>query len=291
MRPERATMQGRVCLVTGATSGIGRATAAGLARSGTTVLMVARDRERGERTAAELRAMAPDTAVELFVADLSSQQDVHDLAERVLARHERLDVLVNNAGAVRNAWHFTVDSVESTLAVNHLAPFLLTRLLEPALAAALAARVITVSSYLHHRVKQIPWDDLEQRNDYSAAGAYNLSKLFNVLFTYELARRWEGSARTANTLHPGWPLKTDLGREQRGAAALFDRASKLIAAPPDKGARTTLYLASSSDVDAVSGTYFARCRPAKSSALSHDAAAGQRLWAISEQLCGLTATR
>jgi len=155
---------------------------------------------------------------------------------------------------------------QATLAVNHLAPFLLTDLLAPLLQATPSSRVVTVSSYMHTRVKDIPWDDLQAEHHYSAAATYNLTKLLNVLFTYELARRWAGTSVTANALHPGWPLKTNLGRDQTGPGADFDRATKLIGSSAAKGARTSLYFAGSPDVTAVTavtGQYFSRCRPAK----------------------------
>ncbi len=283
-------LRGRVCLVTGATSGIGRETAIGLARSGATVLIVARDRERSEHTAAQLRAAAPHGGVELYVADLASQHDVRELAHQVTATHPRLDVLVHNAAVVNPVRRLSPEGIEATLAVNHLAPFLLTQLLEPTLLATPGARVITVSSYLHHRVKQIPWHDLQYERGYSAQGAYTLSKLMNILFTYELARRWAGTSLSANTLHPGWPLQTNLGREQQGVGAMFDRASKLVAASAASGARTSLYLAGSPELAGTTGGYFARSRPAKSSALSHDHDTGRRLWTISADLCAATST-
>ncbi|MGI8412460.1 MAG: SDR family NAD(P)-dependent oxidoreductase [Solirubrobacteraceae bacterium] len=278
-------MRDRTCLVTGATSGIGRETALSLARSGAQVLIVARDRRRGETTASDISAAAASPgSVQLFVADLASQQDVRDLAHQVSEGHERLDVLVHNAGAVNRERRVTVDGIEATLAVNHLAPFLLTELLAPLLHATAGSRVVTVSSYMHTRVKQIPWDDLQSEHAYSAAATYNLTKLMNLLFTYELAQRWARHTTTANALHPGWPLKTNLGREQTGPAAIFDRATKLLGSSAAKGAQTSLYLAGSPDVAALTGQYFARCKPAKSSALSRDAAARQRLWAASAEL-------
>jgi len=179
---------------------------------------------------------------------------------------------------------------QAPLAVNHLAPFLLTDLLARLLQATPSSRVGTVSSYMHTRVKDIPWDDLQAEHDYSAAATYNLTKLLNVLFTYELARRWAGTSVTANALHPGWPLKTNLGREQTAPSAVFDRATKLIGSSAAKGARTSLYLAGSPDVTAVTGQYFSRCRPAKSSALTHNTTAAERLWAHSAELCGLPAS-
>lgn len=278
-------MRDRTCLVTGATSGIGRETALGLARAGGRVLIVARDRERGEAARSDLAgAVAPHGSVELFLADLASQRDVRDLADRVCQGHDRLDVLVHNAGAVNRMRRVTADGIEATLAVNHLASFLLTERLAPILQATPGARVITVSSYMHTRVKHIPWEDLESEHAYSAARTYNLTKLMNILFTYELARRWANTSVTANVLHPGWPLKTNLGREQTGPGGAFDRASKLLGASAAKGAQTSLYLAGSPDVAGITGQYFSRQKPAKSSALSHDTEAGQRLWEASARL-------
>ncbi|MEP7331110.1 MAG: SDR family oxidoreductase [Terracoccus sp.] len=282
-------LRGRVCLVTGTTSGIGRETARGLAQAGASVLMVARDPARGAEVAAEIRSTSAAGSVEMLTADLACQADVRALAGQVRQGHDRLDVLIHNAAAVNTTRRVTVDGIEATLAVNHLAPFLLTDLLAPLLRATPSSRVVTVSSYLHTRVNNIPWDDLQAEHDYSADATYNLTKLMNVLFTYELARRWAGTSVTAKALHPGWPVKTNLGREQTGSGALFDRARKLIGASAAKGARTSLYLAGSPDIAAVTRQYFSRCRPAKSSALSHNTAAAERLWARSAALCGLPA--
>ena len=280
-------LRGRVCLVTGATSGIGRETARRLAQSGASVLMVARDRARGAEVAAKIRSTGAPGSVELLIADLACQDDVTALAGQIRQGHDRLDVLIHNAGAVNTRRRVTADGIEATLAVNHLAPFLLTNLLAPLMQATPSSRVVTVSSYMHTRVKDIPWDDLQAEHDYSAGATYNLTKLLNVLFTYELARRWASTSVTANALHPGWPLKTNLGREQTGPGAVFDRATKLIGSSAAKGARTSLYLAGSPDVTTVTGQYFSRCRPAKSSALTHNTTAAERLWAYSAELCGL----
>ncbi|MGH3492972.1 MAG: SDR family NAD(P)-dependent oxidoreductase [Sciscionella sp.] len=281
-------LQGVTCLVTGATSGIGEQTALGLARLGATVLVVARNPDRGVEVARAIRAAAPQAGVDLFVADLAVQRDVRTLAANVAERHPRLDVLINNAAVVNAEHRSTCDGIEAALAVNHLAPFLLTHLLTTALTAAPAARVITVSSYLHHRVKTIPWDQLNGERGYRSQDAYNLTKLMNILFTYELARRCGDTGVTANALHPGWPLKTNLGREQHGPSGAFDRATKLFAASPARGAKTSLWLAASPAVAGATGGYYAKCRPARSSALSHDPRSAQRLWQLSAQLCGIT---
>ncbi len=282
------TMRGMTCLVTGATSGIGEQTAHRLARLGAAVLIVARDAERGAAVAADIRAAAPWGTVELFVADLAAQADVRQLATDVAARHPRLDVLINNAAAVNAAHRLTSDGIEATLAVNHLAPFLLTHLLLEPLTAAPAARVITVSSYMHHRVKTIPLQDLNGERGYRGQDAYNLTKLMNILFTYELARRCAGTTITANALHPGWPLKTNLGREQHGAGGAFDRITKLVGSSAATGAGTSLYLACSPAVAGASGGYYAKCKPATSSKLSHDEDNARKLWQLSAELCGTT---
>jgi len=249
--------------------------------------MVARDRARGAEVAAKIRSTGAPGSVELLIADLACQSDVTALAGQIRQGHDRLDVVIHNAGAVNTTRRVTADGIEATLAVNHLAPFLLTILLAPLMQATPSSRVVTVSSYMHTRVKDIPWDDMQVEHDYSAAAIYNLTKLLNVLFTYELARRWAGTSVSANALHPGWPLKTNLGREQTGPGAVFDRATKLIGSSAAKGARTSLYLAGSPDVTTVTGQYFSRCRPANSSALTHNTTAAERLWAHSAELSGL----
>ncbi len=282
-----STMAGMTCLITGATSGIGEQTAHGLARLGATVLIVARDAGRGAAVAADIQAAAPHATVDLFLADLQVQAQVRTLAADVAGRHPRLDVLINNAAAVNAGHRLTGDGIEATLAVNHLAPFLLTQLLLKPLTAAPAARVITVSSYMHHRVKKIPWDDLGGERGYRGQDAYNLTKLMNILFTYELARRTDGTRITANALHPGWPLKTNLGREQHGAGAMFDKISKWFGSSAANGARTSLHLASSPAVAGTSGGYYAKCKPATSSKLSHDPDTARRLWQRSTQLCSI----
>ena len=282
-------MAGKTCLVTGAAGGLGRATALGLARLGATVLMVARDRASGEVAATEIRRLTTPGSVELLFADLSAQGQVRRLAGEVIERHARLDVLVNNAASVSAERRLSEDRLEMTLATNHLAPFLLTTLLAEPLANAAPSRVVNVSSYLHRSVRAIPWDDLQSERKYAGHAVYNLTKLMNVLFTYELAKRLSGTGVTANCLHPGWPLKTRLGREEHGIARIFDRLSKIVAKSADEGAQTSLFLASSPDVTEVTGCYFMNCKPAESSSLSHDATATARLWELSTELCHLPA--
>jgi NAD(P)-dependent dehydrogenase (short-subunit alcohol dehydrogenase family) len=277
-----AAMHDKICLVTGATSGIGRVTARELARMGGTVVAVARDRARGEAAVAEF-AEAGGRPAELLVGDLSVQADVRRVAAEFLRRHPRLDVLVNNAGAIHNERELTADGIERTFAVNHLAYFLLTTLLLPALEAAPAGRVVSVSSEAHRGVRRLDFANLQSERRYTAMGAYSQSKLENVLFTYELARRLGRTRVTANCLHPG-VIRSGFGRNNGGVVgALFALAAPLLASP-EKGARTTIHLASSPRVEGTTGRYFRRERPAASSPASYDADAARRLWEVSEAL-------
>ena len=277
-------MEAKTCLVTGATNGIGKATAGRLAELGATVLAVARDRARGEQVAAEIRRRAPRARVEVLTADLSRLGQVRTLAAQVQDRYDRLDVLVNNAGVAKFHRELTPDGLGVTFATNHLGPFLLTNLLLDQLKKSAPARVVTVSSDRHKQQRSIPWDDLEHRRECS----YKASKLLNILFTYELARRLVGIGVTANCLSPGF-VRTNLGREATGAFRVFLRLARPFQSSPEAGAQTSVYLATSPEVAKVSGRYFEKCTPAESSALSQDPAAAERLWQLSAQLSGLDA--
>ncbi|MGI8586502.1 MAG: SDR family oxidoreductase [Chloroflexia bacterium] len=280
-------MHGKTCLVTGANSGIGKATAASLAQLGAGVVMVCRDQARGEAARAEIQASSSNDAVSLLLADLASMSDVRRLAAQIREQHDRLDVLINNAGVALDHRQVTEDGLETTFAVNYLAPFLLTHLLLDLLKKSAPSRIVNVASYTHTWVKMIPWDDLQSEREYDSRSAYNLSKLMDILFTYELSKRLAGSGVTANCLHPGWPMKTNLDREAKGSGALVVKISRLFAISAERGAGTSIYLAGSPEVETTSGRYFAKSKPAESSALSHDEAAAQRLWDLSMQLCGL----
>jgi retinol dehydrogenase 12 len=277
-------VEAKTCLVTGATNGIGKATAGRLAELGATVLAVARDRARGEQAAAAIRQRAPRARVEVLTADLSRLGQVRTLAAQVQDRYDRLDVLVNNAGVAKFHRELTPDGLGVTFATNHLGPFLLTNLLLDQLKKSAPARVVTVSSDRHKQQRSIPWDDLEHRRECS----YKASKLLNILFTYELARRLVGIGVTANCLSPGF-VRTNLGREATGAFRVFLRLARPFQSSPEAGAQTSVYLATSPEVAKVSGRYFEKCTPAESSALSQDPAAAERLWQLSAQLSGLDA--
>ena len=277
-------MTGKTVLVTGGSGGIGLATAAGLAQLGARVGLVGRDAARSEAAAERLRGAGGQ--VDVFVADMSSQREVRRLADEVLTAYPRLDVLVNNVGGYWATRHSTVDGLEHTFAVNHLAPFLLTNLLLDRLRASAPARVVTVSSGAHAR-GSIDFEDLQGQRVYSGERAYNQSKLANVMFTYELARRLQGAGVTANTLHPG-VVRTNFGREDaKGWMRLMLPVIRPFLKSPDKGAATSVYLASSPEVQEATGQYFTKQKANRSSTASYDATAAARLWDVSATLVGL----
>lgn len=279
-----SSMTGKTVLVTGGTGGIGLATAAGLAGLGARVGIVGRDEGRARAAAERIRTAGGD--VDVFTADVSSRREVQRLAEQVLAAYPRLDVLVNNVGGYWATRHATEDGLERTFAVNHLAPFLLTNLLLDRLRSSAPARVVTVSSGAQ-AMGRIDFDDLQGVRSYSGQRAYNQSKLANVLFTYELARRLEGSGVTANVLHPG-VVRTAFAQEDSGGwMRLMLPVVRPFMKTPERGAETSIYLASSPEVDGVSGRYFANSRPKASSRASYDTAAARRLWEVSAGLVGL----
>jgi retinol dehydrogenase-12 len=279
-------MSGKACLVTGATSGIGKETALRLAALGAAVTILARDEARGEAAAAEIRRRVPLAHVETMTADLSSLAQVRQLAAQVLARFGRLDVLVNNAGVISLRRQLTADGLEITFATNHLGPFLLTSMLRGLLERSAPARVVTVSSAAHRQVRAIPWDDLARGDRAGNAQAYAVSKLLNVLFTTELARRLAGTGVTANCLHPGF-VRTALGRDVTGIPGAAVRLALRLRPGPEAGASTPVYLASSPEVAGITGGYFVKSRLSRPSALASDAQAAARLWALSAELAGL----
>lgn len=280
------SMAGRTVVVTGATRGIGKATALGLAAMGSRVVMIGRDRGRAASAADEVRAAG--ATADVFVADLSSQAEVRALADNLLRALQRIDVLVNNVGGYWDTRHVTPDGLERTFAVNHLAPFLLTNLLLDRMRSSRSARIVTVSSKAHS-LGRIEFDDLQSERAYSGARAYNQSKLANVMFTYELARRLRGTSVTANAVHPGM-VSTSFGAED---PSVLQRLVVPLVRPfmkaPRSGALTSIRVASAPYLDGVSGLYFSKSKPTASSKLSHDEAAAARLWRLSADLVGLGA--
>jgi retinol dehydrogenase 14 len=283
----RRPMAGKTVLITGATSGIGKATAHALASMDAHVAITGRDRGRTEDAAREIRA-ASGGQVESFVGDLSSQTDVRRLADEVLRTLPRIDVLVNNVGGYWNTRHVTADGLERTFALNHLAHFLLTHLLLDRLTDSAPARVVTVASNAH-RTGRIEFDDIQGERSYSGARAYNQSKLANVLFTYELSRRLAGSAVTANALHPG-VVSTSFGVEDPGhLQRLFVPVIRPLMKSPAQGAATSVHVACAPELEHMTGRYLAGSKPRKSSQRSYDAVVAARLWQVSADLVGLAA--
>jgi NAD(P)-dependent dehydrogenase (short-subunit alcohol dehydrogenase family) len=280
-------MDGRVCVITGATSGIGRAAATELAALGARVVIVARDPVRGAAVRDEIAEETGNREVALEVANLASQGQIRALAASLLASLPEIHVLINNAGLTLGGRRLTEDGLEETFAVNHLAPFLLTNLLLDRLRGSSPARVVTVASAAH-RGAAIPFDDLNGERGFSGWIAYGWTKLANILFTAELARRLEGSGVTATCLHPG-VVATGFGREGPLLIREFQRwMGRLVLLDPKRGADTLVWLASSPEVAGASGGYYAKRRLATPSREARDAAAARRLWQESERLTGLT---
>jgi NAD(P)-dependent dehydrogenase (short-subunit alcohol dehydrogenase family) len=274
-------MEGRVCVVTGATAGIGKATAAALAGMGATVVLVARSADKARAAREEIIRSAGHSRVETVIADFSIQAQVRAAAREIRARHPAIHVLVNNAATYTKKRQETPDGMEMQLAVNHLAPFLLTHLLLDALRAGAPGRVVTLSSDAHHRAA-FSWDDVQMRRGYGALRAYCNAKLFNVLFTRELARRVPAAEMTANAMHPGVV----------GTALLFGGWAPLRLLKPfmrtaAEGARTALYLASSPEVAGITGEYFKDDKPKYPSRAAQDDESARRLWNLSAELTGV----
>ena len=278
-------MGGKTVLITGGTSGIGKAMAVAMTAMGANVVVVGRNPARGKAAVEEIKARSHSESVELMLADLSVQSEVRRLAEEFLERYDRLDVLANNAGLVQSKRTETPDGIETTLAINHLAPFLLTNLLLERLEQSVPSRIITVSSEAQ-RWGNMDFEDLQSSRKYRGFPVYGMTKLANIMFTYELAERLEGSGVTANCLHPG-PVGTNFGKNNAGPMALFFRAAKPFMRTPEQGADTLIWLASSADVDGVSGKYFSDRKEIEAKEIAYDPSARRRLWEISEELTDL----
>ncbi len=282
-------MQGKVCLITGATNGIGRETALALAKMGATVVIAGRSAERAQTTASAIRSIT-GALVDPLVADLSSMAQVVEMAEAFKAKYDRLDVLVNNAGAVFTDRQESVDGFEMTFALNHLSYFLLTARLRELLIASgrpgAAARIVNVASDAHRGAK-MKFDDLQFKQGYFGFTAYAQSKLANILFSNELARQLEGQPVTSNALHPGF-VATGFGRGGSGVGGTMMKVAMSLLRPlaltPEKGAQTSIYLASSPEVEGVSGKYFNKSKVVAPSAAAQDMDSARRLWTISAEL-------
>lgn len=287
MTSDAQSLTGKTVMVTGATAGIGKVTALELARKGASVILVSRNPKKCAATAKRIQKETGNLRVDFISADLSSQVQIHQLADQFKSKYDRLDVLVNNAGGVFVTRKFSVDGIEMTFALNHLSYFLLTNLLLDALKASAPARIVNVSSNGHFN-SPLNFDNLQLEHGYAPFKAYGRSKFANVLFTYELARRLEGTGVTSNVLHPGL-VQTDIGKSASWWLGwgwkFFLRFRKGL--PPEEGALTSIYLASSLDVETVTRKYFAKQKAAPSDPDTYNETDARRLWEISAQLVGL----
>lgn len=279
-------MKDRLVLITGSTAGIGKRTALELAQLGAHVIVQGRDGPKAERVVAELKQQTGNEKIDFLVADLSSMKAVRDLAEQVKLKYRRLDVLLNNAGAMNPSRQLTVDGYERTFATNHLAYFLLTNLLLPELKKGSRPRIVNVASEAHRRPGTLDFTDLNAERGYSGFGHYGRSKLANILFTRELARRGQPDGITANCLHPGFVASDFLSKG--GIWSLIKPIAYLFAIDEAQGAKTSVYLASSPEVEGVTGKYFDRCRERRPNRFAEDDDAARKLWEISERLTGLS---
>ena len=304
-------MKNKICLITGANAGIGKFTAMGLAKSGAKVIMVSRNKEKGQKALQEIVEKTGNNQVELLTADFASFESVKKLALEFLSKYNKLDVLINNAGTFFSELQYSKDGIEMQFAVNHLAPFLLTNLLLDTLKKSSSSRIINVSSKLHYR-GSMDFDDLylkaqsaerlahgvlrhapcalrsAHKKGYDGLKAYCQSKLANVLFTYELSRRLEGTGITVNCLHPGG-VRTGLAN--KNASGIYKIGwifIKPFMISPVTGAKTSIYLASSNEVEGITGKYFDKCKPQRSSRISCDREIAGRLWEVSEELTGIS---
>jgi NAD(P)-dependent dehydrogenase (short-subunit alcohol dehydrogenase family) len=280
-------LQGKTCMITGASSGLGRVTALELARMGASLVLVCRDRTRGENVVAEIRERTGNAAVDLMLADLSVQRSIRTLAADFLARGKPLHILVNNAGVFNLKRELTADGIETVFALNHLSYFMLTLLLLDRIKQSAPARIVNVASHAH-RWGSINFDDLGGARSYRSSRMYGQSKLANILFTYELARRLEGTGVTVNCAHPG-AVATGLGANNGALAKLLMPVIGLFMRSPEQGAATQIHLASSPELEGVSGKYFVDCKPAQSSPESCNTAIARRLWDVSAEMTGIGA--
>jgi retinol dehydrogenase-14 len=279
-------MAAQTVLITGANSGVGFAAAQVLAQRGAQVLMLCRDRSRGEDARTQLRTVATGPAPRLYLADLASQAEIRRVAEEIRGDHAHIDVLLNNAGGVFSKRDLTADGIERTFATNHLAPFLLTNLLLEAILAAPRGRVVTVATEVY--AKRIDFANLQSERSHQFFKAYQRSKLCNILFAFELARHLQGTSATSNAVSPG-PSRTRFGDNMTGAVGLAPKAMKRMPmfGSPEKGAQTLVYAAIAPELEGVSGRFFFKSKEYETKPITRDRQVAVRLWRVSEQLCGL----
>ena len=280
-------MTGKICMITGANSGIGKLTTLGLAETGARVVMVCRDAVKGEAALSEIVSKTGNENVELMVADLGSQQSIRDLVGHFRTKHDQLHLLINNAAIIPVKRQVTEDGYEAQFGVNHLGPFLLTNLLLDVLKASAPSRIVNVASTVHYNAS-MNFDDLQSEESYGVMKAYGQSKLANILFTYELARKLEGTGVTVNCLHPG-VVRTRIMRDVPFFLKPIVAVAGLAMLSPEKGAKTSIYVATSPDVEGVTGKYFDKCAERSSSSESRDEEKAKRLWDLSAEMTGVGA--
>jgi NAD(P)-dependent dehydrogenase (short-subunit alcohol dehydrogenase family) len=285
MCAKRLDLEGKTCVITGATSGIGEVAAERLAAMGARLLLIARDQARGEATLRRLRARAPGAAHRVHYADLMRVEEVKRVAAKIAAEERRIDILINNAGAIFSFRRLTSEGLERTFALNHMAYFVLSHGLRELLFAAAPARVVNTASAAHQSAK-LNFEDLQFARAYNGVSAYQRSKLCNILFTRELSRRWAGTGVTVNCLHPGF-VASRFGKESGGLLPLVLRGAQLFAISPEEGAETIVYLASSPKAADVSGGYFFKCRASVPAVQAEDDNAAERLWQESAKLAAI----
>ena len=277
------SMQNKICIITGANSGIGKATAIGLAKMNATIVMLCRDKERGESAQNEIIELTGNNNVDLFLCDLSSKKDIHNFAIEFKSKYQNLHVLINNAGVMLSKKDISVDGFEMNFAVNHLAPFLLTNLLLDILKKSAPSRIINVGSAAH-RMGKIDFEDLQRENKKGRPmGLYGNSKLAMTLVSYEFSRMLENSNVTVNVVHPGL-INTNLGRDRSSTSKRF---AKKFFKSPEIGAETSIFLASSPEVEGITGKYFAKKKAKSSSKISYNEEYAKRLWDISLEMTNL----
>ena len=279
-------MRGKTIVISGATSGIGQVAAEKLAAMGARLVLIARDQTRGQAALDRLCPLSPGVRHAIHYADLSLLAEVKRVAAEIVAAEPRIDVLINNAGALFASRRVTSDGLELTFATNHMSYFVLTHGLRARLSASAPARVINVASDAH-KGEKLDFNDLQSARGYRGLSVYGRSKLCNILFTRELARRWQGSGVTANSLHPGF-VSTRFGDQSGGMLSWVVRAAKMFAISPEKGAETIVYLASSDQATGQTGLYYYKCRTATPTRQAQDDDAARRLWQESEKLAGVT---
>ncbi len=285
MDPSLVDMTDKVCLITGGNSGIGKASALGLARLNATVVIISRDKDKGEAALMEIRAKSGNRNLDAMTADLSSQDSVRELVHDFRARYKKLNVLINNAGIFLPKRNQTVDGLEATFATNHLGHFLLTNLLLDILKTSAPSRIINLTSSAHFGT-EINFEDLKGEKKYSGYHAYSQSKLPNILFTHQLAKQIEGAGVTVNSLHPG-VVRTGFGKDQRGLMSVLVTIGRPLMISPERAAEAVIYLATSPDMEAVTGKFFSRGKESKSSTQSYDEKSAERLWKLSAELTKL----